>query len=101
MNTPSSFFNDFKAELVANAAWASDPETTKNELITEIINLCSSSRNERIKVYDSFITEGKITAFEMMMMEIDYCTYIEFVREQLNHLYFLESYAEKVKMITA
>jgi hypothetical protein len=86
----SEFYTYFQAELVSRAMWAQDPETTKEELIAEL-EMCSSSRDHRIKVYDSFFKENKITEFEKLLMEIDYCTYVEYVRGILEHIYLLES----------
>lgn len=96
MNPPSSFYNDFKAELVSLGAWVSDlasqgTEEAKDELLAELIQVCMSSREDRVRVYEKFVSDGLICPFEMLMMEIDYCSYVDFVQTCVETLYLQEA----------
>jgi len=75
--------NSFYEDLVGRAMWMHDETTTVEELIDELLK-CGSSRAERLKIYDNLINQGKVNAFETMMMEIDYCTYVGQLGEEIN-----------------
>jgi hypothetical protein len=86
----SQFYNNFKGELVQNSMWMTNPETSVADLTTELCN-CSSSRNERVKLYNSLVQQKLITEFESLMMEIDYCTYVNRLGEEINHRNWMAS----------
>lgn len=81
----------FYEDLVGRAMWMHDENTTIQQLVEEKA-ACKSDRADRLKIYDFLIKQGKVTAFETMMMEIDYCTYEGQLNDEINFRNFRNTF---------